>query len=111
MTLAFLAVVTVVAAPFLVTLIVGHLAPLVTALLTHVEAPSTLKQFVTAVLSALTGFLTTATTVDGSAVFSAESALFALLTFITANASYVAVWRKHAIDAKILPSKGLGAPS
>ncbi len=104
------AVVTVTVAPFLVTLIVGHLAPLVTALLTHLEAAPAVKQFVTALISAATGFLTTATAVDGSAVFSAESALFALLTFITANVSYVALWKKHAIDTKILPTKGLGAP-
>lgn len=111
MILALIAAVTVTVAPFVLTLVVGHLVPLITALLTHLEASSSTKQIVTAILSAVSGFLTTATVADGSAVFSLESALFAVLTFITANSAYVAVWKKHAIDARILPTRGIGSPT
>ena len=94
--------------PFLTTLIVGHILPLLTALATKVEASATVKQLVTAVLSAASAFIVNATTIDGSATFSGETVAIAILTFLTANVSYVALWKRHAIDSKVLPDKGLG---
>lgn len=94
--------------PFVTTLIVGHVVPLLTALLTKVEASAGVKQLTTAVLSAISAFIVNATTIDGSASFSSETLTIAILTFLTANISYVALWKRHAIDAKVLPNKGIG---
>lgn len=93
---------------FLVTLVVSYVIPLVTALITKVSASATLKQFVSGLLAAITGFLTNATMQDGSAVFSKESLLFAAMSFMTANIAYVGTYRPHDIGAKIVPLKGLG---
>ena len=101
---------TITLSTFVVTLVVGYLIPLVTAISTKVSASTALKQGVTAVLAAVNGFITTATQVDGSALFTTETLLFAILTFMTANIGYIAVWKPHAIDDKLLPTKGIGGP-
>jgi hypothetical protein len=93
---------------FIVTLVVSYLIPLATALITKIDASVTLKQIVTAILAAVTGFLTQAISVDGTAVFSKESALFAILSFLTANVGYLYTWKSHDINATMLPRQGLG---
>lgn len=94
--------------PFLTTLIVGHILPLLTALVTKQVASTSVKQLVTAGLSAISAFIVQATTIDGSSVFTGEAALLALATFITANASYLYFWAPRAINSKVLPDKGFG---
>jgi hypothetical protein len=102
---------TITISAFVVTLIVSYLIPLATAWITKVTASTTLKQIVTAALAAITGFLTTAIAADGTAVFSAQSLLFAIISFITANIGYVYTFKAHDIGSKIAPSKGLGGGS
>lgn len=92
---------------FTVTLIVGHVIPLAVALVTRLDASAWLKQLITAVLSAATGLLVTATQLDGTAVVGRESLLLALGSLVTAQAAYVALWRPHAVNAKLLPTVGL----
>lgn len=99
---------TITLSAFIVTLLVGYVIPLATALLTKVSASAGVKQFVTALLAAINGFVVTATMQDGTAVFSKQSLLFAILSFITANVGYVAGWKPHAIDSKVAPTKGIG---
>jgi hypothetical protein len=93
------------------TLVVGYVIPFVTALLTKLRASSTVKQLISAALSAVAGFLTTATTDSGTAVFSKSSLVLALFAFATSQAAYVGLYKPHAINAKVAPGVGIGAPS
>jgi len=102
---------TITLSAFLVTLLISYLIPLVTALLTKVTASPTVKQLVTAFLAAVNGFVVAATQADGSALFTKEMLLFAVISFITANVGYISLWKPHAIDTKIAPSKGIGGGS
>lgn len=94
---------------FLVTLVVAYLIPLVTAFITKVSASVTLKQLVTAILAAANGFITNATMQDGTAVFTKEALLFAVMSFITANIAYIGTWKPHNLNAKAAPNSGLGS--
>jgi len=99
---------TITASAFLVTMIVSYLIPLATALITKLSASALVKQLVTAFLSAVTGFLTVSAGANGTAVFSAQSVLFAALSFAIANISYLSIFKPHDADAKILPTAGIG---
>lgn len=92
----------------LVLLIVTMVLPALTAAITKSSASAGVKQFVTALLSAASGFLITATQLDGTAVLSKESAVLALSAFILAQATYWGFWRPHAINDKVVPAVGLG---
>jgi hypothetical protein len=99
---------TFTASAFVVTLIISYLIPLVTATITKLDASATVKQFVTAVLAAINGFLTNALTTDGGAFFSAQALLFAVLSFATAQTAYLGTYKPHRINSKIAPMKGIG---
>lgn len=99
---------TITISAFVVTLIVSYLIPLATALITKVTASTNVKQLVTAVLAAITGFLTTAVAADGTAVFSMQTLLFAIISFSTANIGYVYTFGPRGIGFKIAPTKGIG---
>jgi hypothetical protein len=92
----------------LVVLVVSSVLPIVTAAVTKSSASTGIKQFVTALLSAASGLLVTATQLDGTAVISKESAVAALTVFILAQATYLGFWKPHAINAKVAPTVGLG---
>lgn len=92
----------------IVTLIISVVVPLATALLTKASASAGVKQFVTALLAAVTGLLVTSTQLDGTAVLSRPALLLAIGTFIAAQANYVGFWQPHALNAKVAPGVGLG---
>lgn len=92
----------------LVLLIVTIVLPALTAFVTKSTASVGIKQFVTALLSAVSGFLITATQLDGTAVLGKESAILALSTFILAQATYWGLWKPHAVNSKVVPGVGLG---
>lgn len=92
----------------LVLLIVTMILPALTAALTKSAASVGIKQFITALLAAVSGFLVTATQLDGTAVLGKESAVLALSAFILAQATYWGFWKPHAINVKVLPETGLG---
>jgi hypothetical protein len=92
----------------LVTLIVTMILPALVAAVTKSSASPGIKQFVTALLAAVTGLVVTSTQLDGTAVFGKESALLALSTFIAAQATYWGLWRPHAVNDKLAPAAGLG---
>ena len=48
------------------------------------------------------------TLADGSAVFTAQTAVMAVATFISANVAYIAVLSKRNINDRMLPDKSLG---
>ena len=101
---------TITLSAFIVTLLVSHVLPLVTALVTKAHASSTVKQVVAAFLSAVTAFVTNATTLNGIAIFSAQSAVLALITFALSQLSYLAIFKPHGANAYIAPNFGITGP-
>ena len=93
----------------IVTLIVGHVIPLATALITKCNAAAWVKQVTTGILSAVAGMLTTATQADGTAVLSKESLALALVAFLASQAAYVGFYKPHAANQKLAPGVGIGA--
>jgi glucan phosphoethanolaminetransferase (alkaline phosphatase superfamily) len=91
-----------------VTMLVSYLLPALVALSTKMTASTWLKQFVSGILSAVTGLVVTATQLDGTAVFSKEALLLTLGSFILSQATYVSVYKSHDANSKIAPSVGLG---
>lgn len=92
----------------LVMMIATFIIPAVVALLTKSAASASVKQFVTALLAAVSGVISTATGADGTALISKESVLLALGAFALAQANYTGLYRPHALNAKLLPNTGLG---
>lgn len=92
----------------IVTMLVSYLLPAAVALLTKSGASAGIKQFINALLAAATGLITTATTVDGTAVLSKTAVVLALGAFIASQAAYVSLYRPHAVNAKVAPGVGLG---
>ena len=88
--------------------IVSVLLPLVTAFITKAAASPSVKQFVTAALSAVAGALVTATQLDGTAVISKQAALLALATFITSSSVYRNLYRPHSLNDNLAPAIGVG---
>jgi len=95
----------------LVSLLVSVVIPAAVALLTKLAAAVWLKQGVAAVLAAVTGLLTTATQLDGTAVISKASVVLALGTFLASQAAYLGLYRPHDANAIIAPGVGLGPSS
>lgn len=92
----------------MVTMIVSFIVPAVVALLTKSAASVWVKQFVTALLAAVTGVVAVSTQTDGTANISKESIVLALGTFALAQAVYVGAYKPHDINQKIAPGAGLG---
>lgn len=92
----------------LVVLLVSTILPAITAAFTKSSATAGVKQFVSALIAAASGFLITATQLDGTAVLSKESAVAALTVFILAQATYWGLWKPHAINDKVVPEVGVG---
>lgn len=91
-----------------VTLLVSFLLPAVVGLITKSSASAWVKQFVTAFLAMVTGLITTATTLDGTAVFSRDMLLLAIGSFILSQANYVTLYKPHAANDKLGPAQGIG---
>lgn len=92
----------------LVTMIVSFAVPAIVALLTKSAASAWIKQFVTALLAAVTGVVAISTQTDGTANISKESIILALGTFALAQATYVGLYKPHGINAKLAPGAGIG---
>lgn len=74
-----------------VTMLVGTILPILVGLVTKSTASSGLKGVALLFLSAVQGFVVNQTVADGSAVFTTEGVLLALLGFVAAVASYFGV--------------------
>lgn len=90
------------------TMIVSYAIPALTALITKADASAWLKQFVTAFLAAANVLIVTATQADGTALLTKSTVLLALGSFLAAQASYVGLFKPHAVNAKLAPNVGLG---
>jgi hypothetical protein len=95
-------------APLAVTVILGTLIPLLTGILTKLEASAKLKGFVTLTLAAVAGVVTQAVTDNGGAIFSDETLILAGLAWVQSVASYLGLWQSLAVNAKLAPDQGLG---
>lgn len=74
--------------PYVVSLILGALIPLVTGLLTKVTTPSWVKYAVTSLLAAVAGLVNVSLTDGGGAVISWSAVASAAVTWIIANVAY-----------------------
>lgn len=74
--------------PMLVTALISFLIPLGVGLITKAAAPSWVKSVVMIALATANGVIVNATVADGSAVISQEAVFTAILSFVTAAASY-----------------------
>lgn len=95
----------------LVTFLATAVIPVLTGLATKLDASPAVKQLITAVLSAVSGLLTVATQMDGTAVISKEALVLAIGTFILTQATYLGLYRPHHLDARLSPNTGLGGQS
>jgi len=93
---------------FTVLVLVSFLIPTVVGLVTKSSASATVKQIVLLVISAITGLVTTATQLDGTAVISMASAQYALLALGIAIVSYLGIYKPHDANAKLAPTVGIG---
>jgi hypothetical protein len=99
---------TITLSALVTTMLVSYILPALVALVTKLQASTWLKQFVNALLSALTGLITTAVTLDGTAVFSQNTLVLALGSFLLSQASYVALYKPYDANSKVAPGVGVG---
>ena len=92
---------------FTVLIITSLLIPFLTGLATKVNAPASVKQIITAAISAIVGVVTTSTQVDGTAIISLTTVQYALLSFAIATVGYLGLYKPHDLDAKLAPDSGL----
>lgn len=93
---------------FTVVIITSLLIPLATGLVTKLAASATVKQIVTAAISAVVGIVTVSTQADGTAVVSLATLQYALLSFAIAVVGYLGLYQPHNTNAKLAPNVGLG---
>jgi hypothetical protein len=89
-----------------VALLVSLVLPALTSLVTKLSASVTVKQLVAIFFSVVTGAVSVATLADGTAVLSKETAIAAVLAFVTQAASYLGIFKPQGVA--IAPTKGLG---
>lgn len=92
---------------FTVLVITSLLIPFLTGLATRLQATATVKQIVTAFISAIVGIVTTSTQVDGTAVISLATLQYAMLAFFIATVGYLGLYKPHQADAKLTPDRGI----
>lgn len=93
---------------FTVLVVTSLLIPLATGLVTKLAASATVKQIITAAISAVVGVVTTSTQVDGTAVVSLTTVQYALLAFAIATVGYLGLYKPHQANAKLAPNAGVG---
>ena len=101
-------VATLTLSAFTVLVVTSLLIPLATGLVTKLQASPTVKQIVTAAISAAVGIVTTSTQADGTAVISLATVQYALLAFAIATVGYLGLYRPHQTNAKLGPNMGVG---
>lgn len=87
-----------------VTILVGTLLPLLVGVVTKAVAHSGVKAVLLLLFTAVEGLLITATQIDGTAVLSAESIIFAAVGWISAVATYFGLWKPSQVATKVQSS-------
>jgi hypothetical protein len=93
--------------PLAVSVILGTLLPIITGLLTKLNARDWVKGLVNLVLSAVAGVITANLVVGGGAVVSDETLILAGISFVTSVASYFGFYQNVNLNAKLAPNSGL----
>lgn len=84
----------------LVLILVNFLLPIVNGIVLKANPRPIVAQIVSAGTAAISGFIVAAQQTDGSAVFTKQGILFAVISYLTQVATYVGVWKPHDINAK-----------
>lgn len=90
-----------------VTFIVSVFIPIITAVVTKLDTSATVKGVVTLILNLVNASVVGAVVADGSAVFSEETLIAALIGMTISVASYLGFYKPVDINAKALPEKGI----
>lgn len=85
----------------LVSTLLGTVLPILVGLVTKLNAASWVKGVSLLFLSAVTGLISTSTTLDGTAVFSKESLILALIAWVTAVATYFGLLKPAEVTAVV----------
>lgn len=95
-------------APLAVTVILGTVIPLLTGLLTKLNASPAVKGTINLLLAAIAGVITASLVEGGAAVFSSETLILAGLAWVQSVAAYLGFWQNININAKLAPGVGVG---
>lgn len=93
---------------FTVTALVSLVIPVLTGLLTKVNAAPAVKQVVTIVLAAVNTLVVNATVGDGGAVITKENFLLWAVSTAIAVTTYLGIYKPHDANAKLSPNSGIG---
>ena len=93
---------------FTVTALVSLAIPVLTGLLTKINAAPAVKQVVTIVLAAINTLIVQSTLADGTAVISKENGLLWAVSTGIAITSYLGIYKPHDANAKLSPDTGFG---
>ena len=91
-----------------VMLIMSFVIPIIVGVFTKYNLPVILKQFITGLLSAAAGLITTSTQLDGTAVMSKPTILAALGIFVISQATYLGIYKPLSLNDATFPTFGLG---
>lgn len=94
-----------------VSIILGTVLPIVVGIVTKINAPSKLKGALLTALNALQAWIVSAVALDGSAVFTKDSALLFALGMVTSLATYYGVYKPNDVPLKLAPGFGIGPKS
>jgi hypothetical protein len=93
--------------PFLMTLVVAQVLPLVTGYLTTLRTPSWVKGLITLALNAVSAVLASAVMVGGFYVITKETAITVLLAFVASHVSYSSVLKKARLTSSLVDVHGV----
>lgn len=94
-----------------VLLLVSVVIPILTGLLTKLNASTTVKQVVTLTLAAANTLIVSNTMADGGAVLTDSVLTDAAVSWIVAVAAYLGVYEPHDTNRKLAATTGLGGTS
>lgn len=94
--------------PIIVTLLISSVLPFVTAFVTKENAHPLIKVVASGILSAVTAYVTSAVQASGSAIFTKQSFLLFVASFITQQVSYHSVGVAAQVNSKVAPTVGIG---
>lgn len=95
-------------APIVVTMLSGLVIPIIVGFVTKSAAGPQVKQVATILLAGIAALLTSSTLADGSAVFSLETLLLAVMAWLIAIASYLGVYKPFNLNDHTAPDRGFG---
>lgn len=87
----------------LVLILVNFLLPVVNGIVLKANPKPIVAQILSALTSAVSGFVVAATQTDGTAIFTKQGLLFAAIAYLTQVATYLGVWKPHDVNSRTGP--------